>query len=54
MNELVEKGDMERQHVTGIAHDKNEAKVILTRVPTSPARWRISSNRSPRPASMST
>ena len=36
MNELVEKGDMERQHVTGIAHDKNEAKVILTRVPDKP------------------
>ncbi|MFT6609967.1 MAG: aspartate kinase, partial [Qipengyuania sp.] len=36
MNALVEKGDMERQHVTGIAHDKNEAKVILTRVPDKP------------------
>ncbi|MFW2348832.1 ACT domain-containing protein, partial [Qipengyuania sp.] len=36
MNQLVEKGDMERQHVTGIAHDKNEAKVILTRVPDKP------------------
>ena len=36
MNELVEKGEMERQHVTGIAHDKNEAKVILTRVPDEP------------------
>ena len=33
MNELVEKGEMERQLVTGIAHDKNEAKIILTRVP---------------------
>jgi aspartate kinase len=36
MNELVEKGEMERQLVTGIAHDKNEAKVILTRVPDKP------------------
>ncbi len=36
MNELVEKGEMERQHVTGIAHDKNEAKIILTRVPDEP------------------
>src|SRR3546814_19283619 len=26
MDQLVEKGDMERQLVTGIAHDKNEAK----------------------------
>ena len=36
MNELVEKGEMERQHVTGIAHDKNEAKIIITRVPDKP------------------
>jgi aspartate kinase len=36
MNRLVEKGEMERQHVTGIAHDKNEAKVTLTRVPDKP------------------
>jgi len=36
MDELVEKGLMERQHVTGIAHDKNEAKIILTRVPDRP------------------
>ena len=36
MLELVEKGEVERQHVTGIAHDKNEAKVILTRVPDKP------------------
>jgi aspartate kinase len=27
---------MERQLVTGIAHDKNEAKIILTRVPDRP------------------
>ena len=36
MNALVENGEMERQHVTGIAHDKNEAKIILTRVPDKP------------------
>ena len=36
MKQLVESGEMERQHVTGIAHDKNEAKVILTRVPDKP------------------
>ena len=36
MNQLVETGEMERQHVTGIAHDKNEAKIILTRVPDKP------------------
>jgi aspartate kinase len=36
MDELVENGLMERQHVTGIAHDKNEAKIILTRVPDRP------------------
>jgi aspartate kinase len=27
---------MERQLVTGIAHDKNEARVVLTRVPDKP------------------
>ena len=36
MNLLVENGEMERQLVTGIAHDKNEAKIILTRVPDKP------------------
>ena len=36
MDELVENGLMERQLVTGIAHDKNEAKIILTRVPDKP------------------
>ena len=36
MNALVENGLMERQLVTGIAHDKNEAKIILTRVPDRP------------------
>jgi len=35
-DEEMEGLDMERQHVTGIAHDKNEAKVILTRVPDKP------------------
>jgi enoyl-[acyl-carrier protein] reductase II len=34
---------MERQLITGIAADKNEAKVTLTRVPTAPARWPASS-----------
>jgi aspartate kinase len=36
MEQLLENGEMERQHVTGIAHDKNEAKVTLTRVPDKP------------------
>jgi aspartate kinase len=36
MAEILENTDMERQLVTGIAHDKNEAKVILTRVPDKP------------------
>jgi aspartate kinase len=27
---------MERQHITGIAHDKNEAKITLTSVPDTP------------------
>ena len=36
MDQMVEDGEMERQLVTGIAHDKNEAKVILTRVPDKP------------------
>ena len=36
MERILEEGDMERQHVTGIAHDKNEAKIILTRVPDKP------------------
>jgi aspartate kinase len=35
-DEEMEAVDMERQLVTGIAHDKNEAKVILTRVPDKP------------------
>lgn len=35
-DEEMEGLDMERQLVTGIAHDKNEAKVILTRVPDRP------------------
>ncbi len=36
MDRIYEEGEMERQHVTGIAHDKNEAKIILTRVPDKP------------------
>ncbi|MBF6601796.1 MAG: aspartate kinase [Sphingorhabdus sp.] len=32
----MEKNDMERQLITGIAHDKNECKVTLTRVPDKP------------------
>ena len=36
MEQICEEGDMERQLVTGIAHDKNEAKIILTRVPDRP------------------
>ena len=36
MNALVETGEVERKLVTGIAHDKNEAKIILTRVPDRP------------------
>ncbi|MFV0645476.1 MAG: aspartate kinase [Sphingomonadaceae bacterium] len=33
---IQEGQNMERQLVTGIAHDKNEAKIILTRVPDRP------------------
>ena len=36
MDQMVENGEMERKVVTGIAHDKNEAKIILTRVPDRP------------------
>lgn len=36
MGELLEKNQVERQSVTGIAHDKNEARVVLTRVPDKP------------------
>jgi aspartate kinase len=32
----IEESDMERQLITGIAHDKNEAKIIVTRVPDKP------------------
>ncbi len=35
-DEELEGLEMERQLITGIAHDKNEAKVILTRVPDKP------------------
>ncbi|AUW59825.1 aspartate kinase [Sphingobium sp. SCG-1] len=34
--EEIEESDMERQLITGIAHDKNEAKIIVTRVPDKP------------------
>ncbi|WP_446698117.1 aspartate kinase [Aurantiacibacter sp. D1-12] len=36
MGKLLEDGQVERQVVTGIAHDKNEARVVLTRVPDKP------------------
>ena len=36
MGKLLEEGIVERQSVTGIAHDKNEARVVLTRVPDKP------------------
>ncbi len=35
-DEEIEEQDMERQLITGIAYDKNEAKIILTRVPDRP------------------
>jgi len=34
--EEIEASDMERQLITGIAHDKNEAKIVLTAVPDKP------------------
>jgi aspartate kinase len=34
--EEIEESKMERQLITGIAHDKNDAKVIVTRVPDKP------------------
>jgi len=36
MAKILENSDMEAQLVTGIAHDKNEARVVLTRVPDRP------------------
>ncbi|WP_126173021.1 aspartate kinase [Altericroceibacterium xinjiangense] len=36
MDKITEDQDMERQLVTGIAHDKNEARIVLTRVPDRP------------------
>ena len=36
MQHILETTDMERQTVTGIAHDKNEARVVLTRVADKP------------------
>lgn len=35
-DEEIEGSDMERQLITGVAYDKNEAKIILTRVPDKP------------------
>jgi aspartate kinase len=35
-DEEIEEHQMERQLITGIAHDKNEAKIIITRVPDRP------------------
>lgn len=34
--EEIEDKDMERQLITGIAHDKNDAQIIVTRVPDKP------------------
>ena len=36
MTQTIEDLPVERQTVTGIAHDKNEARVVLTRVPDRP------------------
>lgn len=36
MDEILKEANMERQTVTGIALDKNEARVVLTRVPDKP------------------
>jgi len=36
MKQTIEESELERQTVTGIAHDKNEAHVVLTRVPDRP------------------
>ncbi len=36
MDEILKEAKMERQTVTGIALDKNEARVVLTRVPDKP------------------
>jgi aspartate kinase len=36
MAKILENLDMESQLVTGIAHDKNEARIVLTRVPDKP------------------
>src|SRR5690606_22275921 len=35
-DEEIEELKMERQLITGIAHDRNEAKIIITRVPDRP------------------
>ena len=36
MAKITKELDMEAQLVTGIAHDKNEARIVLTRVPDKP------------------
>lgn len=36
MDAILEKDKVERRSVTGIAHDKNEARLVLTRVPDKP------------------
>ena len=36
MAEIMERSGMETQLVTGIAHDRNEARIVLTRVPDRP------------------
>ncbi len=36
MDAILEKDKVERRSVTGIAHDKNEARIVLTRVPDRP------------------
>ena len=36
LDRIMKDQNMERQLITGIAHDKNEAKIILTRVPDRP------------------
>lgn len=36
MNQKIKDGLVERQTVTGIAHDKNDTRIVLTRVPDRP------------------
>ena len=53
-DDRIEELKMEQQLVTGIAHDKNEARVTLTGLPDRPGPWPPSSRRWPRPTSTST